>query len=115
MCFLGLEYENTNYNTNETKTGSNNVTEEVLKFIQSSYPQPALFLNKLYPNAVYTCSEIENNFQYKTKITIGDKQFSGIGEIKKIAKKASAIEAISSLKTVLNNESRQDLPEICRK
>ncbi|XP_063928774.1 double-stranded RNA-specific editase 1-like isoform X2 [Zophobas morio] len=62
---------------------------------------PAMVLNQLYPNSIYTCQE--HKIGFKITITIGEHKFSGAGTSKKVAKKAAAAAALAKLTAILKN------------
>ncbi|EEZ97315.1 double-stranded RNA-specific editase Adar [Tribolium castaneum] len=59
----------------------------------------AAFINRLYPNAIYTCTETrtDTRTEFTIIITVNNQQFVGIGPSKKIAKKAAAFSALTGL------------------
>ncbi|XP_044252633.1 double-stranded RNA-specific editase Adar-like [Tribolium madens] len=93
------------YGEGESKTKArNDVTENVLKSLtgqskDSDFSKAVFFLNKLYPNAVYTCTELTNVVpsQFKVTIRVGEEKFTAIDPSKKKAKKAATFSALTGL------------------
>lgn len=90
------------YGTGESKTKARKgVTEEVLNSLQNNFTQQEMLLKKSHPNAA----------EFKVNLAIGDKQITGVGKNRELAKKAAEIKALTLLKSVL----KKNFPEICRK
>ncbi|KAJ3639636.1 hypothetical protein Zmor_002981 [Zophobas morio] len=70
---------------------------------------PAMVLNQLYPNSIYTCQE--HKIGFKITITIGEHKFSGAGTSKKVAKKAAAADALAKLMAILKSPTPKQLSD----